>query len=133
MLLFETIHSLQSILFPSADVKAHKMMERLVRKQNLDPECNHYAGYKRQDVSFGVDGAQYKYWGERLQILQDLLRERPPTTKWEKWLQWQSSDTNAFAIAILALLISILVGIISIGLSAVQVWIAWMAWKHPVQ
>ena len=115
------------------DLKAHKMMEQLVKKENFDPECNHYGGYKRKDLRLGVEEVQYKYWGERLVILQDLLRERPPTTKWEKWLQWQSSDANAFAIAILALLISIIVGIISIGLSAAQIWIAWMAWKHPTQ
>lgn len=75
---------------------------------------------------------QYQYWGERLVILHDLLAKRPPTNKWEKWLRWQSSDANALGIAILALFISIIVGLISIGLSAVQIWIAYMAWKQPV-
>lgn len=131
-LLFETLHSLQSILFPSFDPKAHKIMRQLVKRMGFDPECNQYSGYKHKGIPNGEEDMQYQYWGERLVILHDLLAKRPPTSKWEKWLRWQSSDANALGIAILALFISIVVGLISIGLSAVQIWIAYMAWKQPV-
>lgn len=131
-LLFETLHSLQSILFPSLDPKAHKIMRRLVKETGFDPECEIYSGYKHRGIPEADEDRQYQYWGDRLVVLYDLLAERPPTNKWEKWLRWQSSDANALGIAILALFISILVGLISIGLSAVQIWIAYMAWKQPV-
>ncbi|KAH8724910.1 hypothetical protein GQ44DRAFT_772647 [Phaeosphaeriaceae sp. PMI808] len=132
-LLFETLHSLQSILFPSFDPKAHKIMRNLVNRIGFDPECNQYSGYKHKSTPNAEEDVQYQYWGERLVILHDLLAKRPPTTKWEKWLRWQSSEANALGIAILALFISIIVGLISILLSAVQIWITYKAWKEPVK
>lgn len=132
-LLFETLHSLQSILFPSIDPKAHRVMEQLVKSAGFDPACKEYNGYRHKDTQYQTGDLYYKYWAERLADLHDLLLQRPPRNKWERWVQWQSSEANAFAIAILALLISIVVGIISIILSAVQIGIAWMAWKYPVQ
>jgi hypothetical protein len=74
---------------------------------------------------------QYLYWGERLAILHDFLNHRPPRNKFERWIKWQTSDSNAFCLALLALVVSILVGLLSLGLSAFQAWIAWKAWKEP--
>ncbi|ORY13217.1 hypothetical protein BCR34DRAFT_276898 [Clohesyomyces aquaticus] len=130
-LLLETLQSLQNILFPSIDPKAHKLMAHLVKKAGFDSECEQYSGVTHKDLQYQTSEIGYKYWGERLDVIHTLFSERPATTSWEKWLRWHGSEANALGIAILALLISIAVGIVSIGLSAIQIWIAWMAWKHP--
>ncbi|KAK2589821.1 hypothetical protein QQS21_012501 [Conoideocrella luteorostrata] len=131
-LLVETLHSLQSLLFPPIDQKSAAILDRLMtkRNENFDCECAEYEGYKIFQEP--PESFQYVYWGERLVHLQELLKTRPPRNRLERWLKWQSSEGNALFVALLALLISICVGAVSVGIGAVQVWIAWMAWKHPV-
>ncbi|KAJ4266089.1 hypothetical protein NW762_004064 [Fusarium torreyae] len=129
-LLVETLHSLQAILFPSLNKKSGKVLNTLVRKEGFDAECAQYEGYKifpepPQDFN-------YLYWGKRIARLHEIAKSRPPRNKFEKWFQQWTTERNAFLIALLALFISIFVGVLSIILGCVQVWIAWMAWKHPV-
>jgi hypothetical protein len=78
-----------------------------------------------------TDLAEYVYWGERLAALHALMRERPPRNKLERWMKWQTSESNAFAVALAALLISVVVGILGLGLAGFQAWIAWVAWQEP--
>lgn len=65
--------------------------------------------------------------------LEAALAKPPPRNKLERWLQSQTSERNALFIALLALFISIFVGLLAVILAAVQTWIAWMAWKYPVK
>ncbi|OHE96134.1 hypothetical protein CORC01_08511 [Colletotrichum orchidophilum] len=131
-LLVETLHSLQSILFQSIDRKSADILDDLIGKRRgaFDRECAEYEGY----ILFHSppEDFKYVYWAERLSILQDMITSRPPRNKFERWLHRQSNEGSALYVALVALFISILVGIISIGLGAIQVWIAWMAWKYPV-
>lgn len=60
------------------------------------------------------------------------MRERPPRNKFERWVKWQTSDSNAFAVVLAALLISVIVGILSLAVAGYQTWVAWKAWKEPV-
>ncbi|KAF5025677.1 hypothetical protein F66182_2283 [Fusarium sp. NRRL 66182] len=129
-LLVETLHSLQAILFPSLDEKSGHVLDSLVLKQGFDPECAQYEGYKifpepPQDFN-------YFYWGKRIAQLHDYTKCRPPRNKLERWFQQKTTERNALLIALIALFITIIIGIIGIGLSSVQIWIAWDAWRHPV-
>ncbi|KAH0421969.1 hypothetical protein CcaCcLH18_13098 [Colletotrichum camelliae] len=126
-LLAETLHSIQAVLFPPHNKKAARILKKLIsnRDTQFDPECARYDG-ETLPKDF-----RYIYWAKRIADLHDLLEKRPPRNGMERWLQWQSSEGNALLVAFIALLISIIVGVISIGLSAVQIWISWMAWKHP--
>ncbi|KAF5672573.1 hypothetical protein FHETE_3707 [Fusarium heterosporum] len=130
-LLVETLYTLQGILFPSLDKKSGDVLNALIRRDGFDPECAQYEGYKI--FSEPPEHFQYVYWGKRIAQLHELVKSRPPRNKAEKWFQQKTSERNALLIALLALFISIFVGILSIILGAVQVWIAWMAWKHPVR
>ncbi|KAK3301869.1 uncharacterized protein B0T15DRAFT_515109 [Chaetomium strumarium] len=78
------------------------------------------------------DLADYVYWGDRLAAPHALMRERPPRNVFERWMKWQTSESNAFAVALAALLISVVVGILSLALAAFQAWIAWVAWRGSV-
>ena len=72
----------------------------------------------------------YLYWGERLATLHEFLQNRPPRNKLDRWIKWQTSESNAFLVAIVALVISIVIGLLSLVLAGVQTWIAWKAWKE---
>ncbi|KAF3807326.1 hypothetical protein GCG54_00008783 [Colletotrichum gloeosporioides] len=128
-LLAETLHSIQAVLFPPHNKKAARILKKLIANHDtpFDPECARYDG-ETLPKDF-----RYIYWAKRIADLHGLLEKWPPRNSIERWLQWQSSEGNALLVAFIALLISIIIGIISIGLSAVQIWISWMAWKHPVE
>ena len=82
-----------------------------------------------------IHDLEYRYWGERLAVLHGCTRERLPWNNFERWMRWQASESNAFAVALAALLISVVVGILGLGLAAFQSWVgwkAWKAWKDPV-
>lgn len=72
------------------------------------------------------------FWGRRLAEIHAFVSDRPPRNKFERWVKWQTSESNAFIVALAALLISIVVGILSLGLAVLQSWIAWKAWKDPI-
>ncbi len=128
-LLAETLHSLQSILFHFDDHRSSRILERLISKGEFDEDCAQPEGYKMFDET---DEFDYLYWGERLATLQEYMQRRPARNNFERWMKWQTSESNAFAIALAALIISIVVGVLSLGLAGFQTWIAWKAWKEPV-
>jgi hypothetical protein len=128
-LLAETLHSIQTILFDFGDHRSSRILERLITKQGFDEDCAQAHGYK---MFTDADMMEYRYWGERLAILQGFMRERPPRNKFERWIKWQTSESNAFATALAALLISIVVGVLSLAVAALQSWLAWKAWAEPV-
>ncbi len=128
-LLVETLYSIQAVLFPSIDPDSAQILDELIDKRDFDPDCAEYEGYKL----FRDPPPDFKfvYWGERMAHLQNLMTRRPPRNKLERWFHRHGNEGNAFFIALLALSISIIVGLISIGFNCVQIWITWMAWKYP--
>jgi hypothetical protein len=127
-LLAETLHSIQEILFHFDDSRSNKILGKLIAKRGFDKECAEADGYKLFD---GTDKLDYKYWGDRLAALHRFTSERPQT-KFERWMKWQTSESKAFAVALAALLITIAVGILTLGLAGFQTYISWMAWKESV-
>lgn len=128
-LLAETLHSIQIVLFHFDDDRSSHILERLIDRDGFDEHCSQADGYKILD---DADKLEYRYWGERLAALYNFTRERPPRNKLERWMKWQSAESNAFVVAVAALVISIVVGILGLGLASVQTWVAWEAWKTPV-
>lgn len=110
------------------DPYSASILDDLIRN-GFDEDCAQYEGYKLFQEP--PEDFQYLYWGDRISALHDILMRKPPRNKLERWFERQSTEGNALFIALLALLISIIVGIISIGQGTLQIWITWMAWKHP--
>ncbi|KAK3896782.1 hypothetical protein C8A05DRAFT_39667 [Staphylotrichum tortipilum] len=129
-LIIETLHSIQTILFHFSDHRSSRILERLITKQGFDDDCAQIHGYKMS--ADDGDMMEYRYWGERLAALQAFMRERPPRNGFERWIKWQTSESNAFALALAALLISVVVGFLGLAVAALQTWIAWEAWTAPV-
>jgi hypothetical protein len=128
-LVAEALHSFQDILFKFDDAKSQKLLKRLVKK-GFDKDSALAEGYRIFDSRHDLE--HYQYFGKRLAALDDYVQGRPPRNKFERWMKWQTSDSNAFTVALAALLISIVVGILTLGLSGFQAWVAWKAWKEPV-
>ncbi|KAG7284001.1 hypothetical protein NEMBOFW57_010359 [Staphylotrichum longicolle] len=124
-----TLHSMQTILFHFDDQKSTPIIKRLIDKDGFEKTCGQAGG---SSVLDDADKLEYRYWGERLAKLYRFTHERPPRNKLERWMKWQSAESNAFVIAVAALVISIAVGVLSLGLGGVQTWIAWGAWNNPV-
>jgi len=83
-----------------------------------------------------ADMMEYRYWGERLAALQAFMRERPPRNGFERWIKWQTSESNAFAMALAVLLISVVVGLSppcragSLGRPGLSLCLPTMRWLH---
>ncbi|KAK8062480.1 hypothetical protein PG997_014577 [Apiospora hydei] len=101
-----------------------------LKRHRLRRRLSHPEGYKIFD---DPQSLEYIYWADRLAALHAFVLERPPRNGFERWIKWQTSESNAFAIALLALLISIIVGVLSLVLASIQTWIAYKAWVEPVQ
>jgi hypothetical protein len=128
----ETLHSLQTVLFPSVDERSRRILQDLIKKGRFDEDCARYEGYKLFHDT--PEHFRYLYWGERMAALHDKLTATPqnrPRNRLERWLERHSSERNALIVALFALLITLITGIISVILGAVQVWITYQAWKYP--
>lgn len=119
-------------LFDFDDYRSSRILERLITKGGFDEDCAQPASYGIFGETLAINNIDYLYWGRRLAELHDFVFDRPPRNKFEWWVKWQISESNAFAAALAALTISIAVGILSLGLACLQSWIAWKAWKDPV-
>jgi hypothetical protein len=99
----------------------------LIAKDGFDKKYAQANSRKFDDA----DRLGYRYWGDRLAALQKFANERPQT-KFERWMKWQTSESKAFLVALIALCITILASVLTLGLAGFQTWIGWKAWKEPV-
>lgn len=102
-----------------------------MRNNCLDTTCAVHDGYHMfngRDEDF-----QYVYWSERLLELHNFMQNPPPRTRFQRWIKWQTTESNSFIVAMIALMITIIVAILTLGLTGFQTWISWQAWKHPLQ
>jgi hypothetical protein len=104
---------------PPIDQKSTAILEELTTKRHGDfnRECAENEGYELFEEP--PEDFRYVYWGERIVLLYELVINRPPRNMLERWLNWKSSEGNALFVALMALLISISVGIITLGLAGV--------------
>jgi len=131
-LVAETLHSIQVVLFHFDDPRSNRILERLITKGEFEEDCTQPKGYSVFGGGGGADGFVYVFWRKRLAELHAFVIDRPPRNKFERWIKWQTSESNALIVALAALFISIVLGILSLGLAVLQSWFAWKAWKNPI-
>lgn len=130
-LALEILDSLQSLLFPLHDIKSRNLLRSLVRakKTAFDPET-----LNSDDTSIRNPDEQsvgYVYLAERISTLYSELEDPEPRTRLDKILQRKSKDRHVMAATLVGVLIALVLGFASLGLSAYQTYIAYQAWKHP--
>ncbi|KAI1318479.1 hypothetical protein F5Y16DRAFT_118352 [Xylariaceae sp. FL0255] len=131
-LLLETLDSIQQILFPLHDAKSRKLLSSFVRNgdYNLDSEIEtfEFGAMRRPDE----ETISYMYLADRLEELYQQIQDPRPRTWLDKQLQRRSGARYMMLATLLGVIFAILLGIVALGLSAFQTWIAYQAWKHPV-
>jgi hypothetical protein len=128
-LLFETLVSFHSILFPIAGIsskRSTKLLEKLIRTRCYDPE-----GMWVEFVRPITSDFQFMYWGDRLARLHELVKQPPPRNRFVSWIERHTSERNALTVAIVGLFLAALFGLLSLLVGIVQTVIAFLAWKYP--
>jgi hypothetical protein len=98
------------------------ILQHLIKRKGFDDTCAVHEGFRIfQDVA---EDFPYIYWGDRLAILHELVLDRPPRNYFQPWIRSKTSESNAFLVAMLALAITIIVGILTFGLAEFRTYIA---------
>ena len=127
----EVLDSIQKVLFPFYDKKSMGILRSLVFKSKFDADCLRFESeairsHDEKDVA-------YHYFGERLALLLDEVQNPRPHGSFEHWLERRSGGRYVMLATLIGVVFAVLLGIAALGLSGYQTWIAYQAWKHPVQ
>jgi hypothetical protein len=107
-LLLEVLDSTQELLFPG-DPKSVSLLDRLIEEQDFDPGAKYREGHIREFVG----SVEYKYLGDRLVTLFDLVENPPPANRVVRWIERHKSERNALTIAAFGLFLTALFGFLS--------------------
>lgn len=118
------------ILFPLGS-DSEDILRKLVSDGSFDPDCLEYASflYRRK----GEDDISYQYFGARLVDLFEELEDPSPRGILEKWLQRKSGARYVMMATLIGVIIAVILGILGLAVSLFQAWVAYEAWKHPVE
>lgn len=125
----EVLDSLQNVLFPF-DSGSEQILRDLVSKQALDPDCLRYdaAVYRGN----GEGELSYSYFGNRLVDLFEELEDPSPRGILETWFQRKSGARHVMKATLIGVIIAIVLGILGLVVGIFQAWVAYEAWKYPV-
>jgi len=124
-LALEALGTLYDILFPNIQSVA------LISKYKLDSDLLVYdmARYRRVDDP-RVD---YVYFGIRLKDIYLELQRPTPLRPWENWFQKHSEQRYMMMATMIGVFIAVIIGILGLGMSGFQAYVAYQQWKHPVK
>ncbi|KAK6523397.1 hypothetical protein TWF281_001377 [Arthrobotrys megalospora] len=128
-LALETLDTIQRILFPLADAESKTLISSLISTSYWDPECEKipstlYLGPEEVDV-------RYHYFGNRLLELYEEVSDPGPQTTMGKWLDRKKSSRHVMMATLTGVVIAIILGILTLGVSGYQAWLGYQQWQHP--
>lgn len=121
--------SLQNVLFPF-DSASEQILHGLVSKGSFDPDCLHYDAAAYRGEAEG--DFSYRYFGNRLVDLFEELEDPSPRGILETWFQRKSGARHVMMATLIGVIIAIILGILGLVVGIFQAWVAYEAWKHPV-
>ncbi|GIJ90060.1 hypothetical protein Asppvi_009009 [Aspergillus pseudoviridinutans] len=129
--LWETLKTMQ-LLFPPGDWNWLKS-----KKENYKQLRCHFEDWHGKDVNLrALTGAQllrtYPYWAVRLEILYQEAEDPTPVSCLGRWAERRKAAWHSYLVAFWAIVIAVFFGLAATALSAVQTWITYQAWKHPI-
>ncbi|MCJ1327308.1 hypothetical protein MMC10_003976 [Thelotrema lepadinum] len=130
-LALEVLDSIQSILFPISNARSRAELHALICKQDFDPDAEqfeHTAIRKPEEQRI-----EYELLNSRLLELYEELQDPRPRGWFEEWMERRSSGRYIMMATLIGVVVAILLGIVGLSISILQSWIAYQAWKHPVQ
>jgi hypothetical protein len=109
------------------DKNSSKLVKKLTRESKFDPDSAVFDG----GICNFPDDFEYRYWGERLTEIRDIISHPPPANKMIAWLERHTSERNALTVAILGLFLSALFGLLGLLVGIAQLVVSIYAWKSP--
>ncbi|KAF5572456.1 hypothetical protein FPANT_13064 [Fusarium pseudoanthophilum] len=130
-LVLEVLDSLQGTLFPLSDQRSKKLLRSLISKCSFDPDILNFEVSSVRRV--GEESVPYVYLADRLADLYNELQTPRPRGWLQQSMQRKSGARHVMMATLIGVIFAVLLGIASLAVSSYQAWIAYQAWKHPVQ
>ncbi|KAF5556713.1 hypothetical protein FPHYL_7885 [Fusarium phyllophilum] len=130
-LVLEVLDSLQGTLFPLSDPRSKKLLRSLISKCSFDPDILNFEVSSVRRV--GEESVAYVYLADRLGDLYNELQTPRPRGWLQQSMQRRSGARHVMMATLIGVIFAVLLGIASLAVSSYQAWIAYQAWKHPVQ
>ncbi|KAF5538495.1 hypothetical protein FMEXI_9364 [Fusarium mexicanum] len=130
-LVLEVLDSLQGTLFPLSDPRSKKLLRSLISKCSFDPDILNFEVSTVRRV--GEESVPYVYLADRLADLYNELQTPRPRGWLQQSMQRKSGARHVMMATLIGVIFAVLLGIASLAVSSYQTWIAYQAWKHPVQ
>jgi hypothetical protein len=129
-LALEALDSVQKVLFPLSDAKSRALLQSLVSTASFDPDSLRFESTTIRSAD--EKEISYHYFGARLADLYEELENPQPRGWIEKWLERKSGARYLMLATLIGVLIALILGFASLGVSSYQAWVGYQAWKHPV-
>ncbi|KAF5533262.1 hypothetical protein FNAPI_12725 [Fusarium napiforme] len=100
-------------------------------KCSFDPDVLNFEVSSVRRV--GEESVPYVYLADRLADLYNELQTPRPRGWLQQSMQRKSGARHAMMATLIGVIFAVLLGIASLAVSSYQAWIAYQAWKHPVQ
>jgi len=101
-----------------------------VRRQGFDRECLQWESDAIRKSR--EEHISYLCFGERLKELYEELENPTPRGMFEEWLQRRSGSRYMMLATLIGVMFAVFLGILSLAVSAVQAYVSYQAWKHPI-
>ncbi|KAK6535556.1 hypothetical protein TWF694_002010 [Orbilia ellipsospora] len=128
-LALEVLDSMQKIIFPLSDPSAVALLQNLVSNKGFDRDCLRFESSVIREPH--ETNTQYIYFGARLADICDELENPTPRGFISRWAKREGAG-HANIAAIVAVVLALLFGLITLGLGGFQAWVSWQQWKHPI-
>ncbi|KAF3155247.1 hypothetical protein TWF569_009774 [Orbilia oligospora] len=129
-LALEALDSIQKIIFPLSDPSAVTLLQRLVIEKGFDEDCLRFEASAIREPH--ETNTRYLYFGARLADIYDELENPTPRGLISRWAKRKGAG-HANIATIIAVIIALIFGLVTLGLGGFQAWISWQQWKHPIE
>ncbi|CAJ2507683.1 Uu.00g088690.m01.CDS01 [Anthostomella pinea] len=130
-LMLETLDSVQGMLFPLTRTKPWRLLGPLIEgNEQWDADVKNYdhVEFRRPDEQ----QIPFYYLAERLSELRNEMEDPMPRGWLEQKIKERSSDRHMMTATLVGVVFAVFLGALSLAVSAYQAWIAYQAWKHPI-
>ncbi|KAK1828666.1 hypothetical protein QBC39DRAFT_312742 [Podospora conica] len=120
-LALEVLWSLQVVLFPLADPKSTELLRETIGQDDAQIKINDRETQVPNEEEKNIN---FHYLLDRLAYLHDRAKEAPPTSRFWNYFHYLSQSRHLMMVTAMGILISLVFGVVSIGLAARQLRLA---------